>query len=182
MRKRDYYDVLGIPRLATSQVIRQAYRRLARQCSPDINVWDDRAGETFAEITEAYRVLTDPAARGLYDRLGHRAFETASEPSEAADLHGDDLHSPVELELEDALRGVLAVVDVTRQTPCPLCQATGGVEGRGATRCGDCGGRGFGTAAAGGRPGARCATCGGAGGRGPRPPPPGPGPRPRPRP
>src|SRR5215468_2984353 len=165
MRKRDYYDVLGIPRLATSQAIRQAYRRLARQCSPDINVWDDRAGETFAEITEAYRVLTDPAARGLYDRLGHRAFEVASEPPAAAELHGDDLHSPVELEFEDALRGVLAVVDVMRQTPCPLCRGTGGVEGRGATRCTDCGGRGVRTAAAAGRPAARCATCGGAGWR-----------------
>jgi len=70
MRKRDYYDVLGAPRHATVQAIRQAYRRLARQCSPDINVWDERAGEVFAEITEAYRILTEPGAQSQTARRG----------------------------------------------------------------------------------------------------------------
>jgi molecular chaperone DnaJ len=163
MRKRDYYDVLGVPRQATGQVIRQAYRRLARQCSPDINVWDDRAGEVFAEISEAYRVLAEPASRARYDRLGHRAFEAASEPAAALDLRGDDLHCPVEIEFEDALRGVSAVVDITGQAACPGCHGTGGGEGRGTTRCGECGGQGVQAIEPGGRGTIRCAACGGAG-------------------
>jgi molecular chaperone DnaJ len=169
MRKRDYYDVLGVPREATGQVIRQAYRRLARQCSPDINVWDDRAGEVFAEISEAYRVLAEPASRALYDRLGHRAFDAASEPVTARDVRGDDVHCPVEIDFEDALRGVSAVVDVTGQAPCPGCHGTGGGEGRGMTRCGECGGQAARFIEPSGHSTIRCAACGGAGWQAPEP-------------
>jgi molecular chaperone DnaJ len=169
MRKRDYYDILGVPRQATGQAIRQAYRRLARQCSPDINVWDDRAGELFAEISEAYRVLAEPAARARYDRLGHRAFGSAGEPAAAPDARGDDLHGSVEIELEDAVRGVSAVVDVVRQAPCPACHGTGGVEGRETSRCPACDGPGVRIDERGGHSTTRCPACDGAGWRAPAP-------------
>ena len=62
--RRDYYAVLGITATAAPREVRQAYRRLARQYSPDVNFWDERARALFDEIAEAYRVLIDPAARG----------------------------------------------------------------------------------------------------------------------
>ena len=73
--RRDYYAVLGIAATAAPREIRQAYRRLARQYSPDVNFWDTAAGALFEEIAEAYRVLNDPDARSLYDLLARRARE-----------------------------------------------------------------------------------------------------------
>jgi molecular chaperone DnaJ len=169
MGKRDYYHVLGVSRQATGAEIRRAYRRLARQYSPDINVWDVRAAEVFPEIAEAYRVLVDPAARAVYDRLGHRAFEPAGDGTPEV-ARGEDLHSPIEIEFEEALRGVAAVLDVTRQEPCPPCQATGDAGDRGLTGCPECAGRPVRILSAHGVPTiVRCQTCGGTGWRAPEP-------------
>jgi curved DNA-binding protein len=66
---RDYYDVLGVPRDASTDDIRAAYRRLARKYHPDVNK-DEDAGERFAEASEAHEVLRDPEKRVRYDRLG----------------------------------------------------------------------------------------------------------------
>src|SRR3970282_246014 len=68
--RRDYYAVLGIAATAPPREIRQAYRRLARQYSPDVNFWDAAARGLFEEIDSAYRVLSDPDARAHYDRVG----------------------------------------------------------------------------------------------------------------
>jgi molecular chaperone DnaJ len=169
MRKRDYYELLGVPRHATVQAIRQAYRRLARQCSPDINVWDQRAEGLFTELTEAYRILNDPGARAAYDRLGHRAFEPAAETPDAA-ARGEDVHYPIEIEFDDALRGITAVLELARHEPCRICQGTGGIDGRPPTRCPECGGRPVRIVAPSGlRSVVRCDACGGAGWRMPAP-------------
>lgn len=66
---RDYYDVLGVSRNASSEELQQAFRRLARQNHPDVNR-DPGAEERFKEINEAYSVLSDPNTRKKYDRFG----------------------------------------------------------------------------------------------------------------
>lgn len=141
MRKRDYYDVLGALHGAPASEIRKAYRRLARLYSPDINLWDDRARGLFEEIAEAYRVLGDPSARALYDRLGHKAFEPARDGPEILARRGEDVQYAIELELEQALRGVGTVIEVTRFERCEACAGTGGIEASQPERCRTCGGR-----------------------------------------
>ena len=66
---RDYYEALGVPRDASNEDIRQAYRKLARKYHPDVNKEPD-AEDRFKEISEAYEVLRDPEKRERYDRLG----------------------------------------------------------------------------------------------------------------
>src|SRR2546426_10899277 len=66
---RDYYEALGVPRDASEEDIRSAYRRQARKYHPDVNK-EPGAEDRFKEISEAYEVLRDPEKRQQYDRLG----------------------------------------------------------------------------------------------------------------
>jgi molecular chaperone DnaJ len=77
MAKRDYYEVLGVPRAATPDQIKQAYRRLARQYHPDVAKENPKvAEEKFKELSEAYEVLADEEKRRRYDQLGFPGVET----------------------------------------------------------------------------------------------------------
>lgn len=69
---RDYYEVLGVPRTATAEEIKRAYRQLARKHHPDLQPAAERtkAAERFKEINEAYEVLSNPDKRSKYDALG----------------------------------------------------------------------------------------------------------------
>ena len=68
--RRDYYDVLGVPRDASDADVKKAFRRLARELHPDVNPAPE-AGERFREAAEAYEVLSDADTRARYDRFGH---------------------------------------------------------------------------------------------------------------
>jgi molecular chaperone DnaJ len=71
MKKRDYYEVLGVPKGAPEADIKKAYRRLARKLHPDVNPGDKGAQKKFQEVQEAYDVLKDDEKRRAYDRFGH---------------------------------------------------------------------------------------------------------------
>jgi molecular chaperone DnaJ len=133
--RRDYYAVLGITATAAPREVRQAYRRLARQYSPDVNFWDERARVLFDEIAEAYRVLSDPAARDIYDRHGGTGATALG-----AGRRGDDVHVVVDLSFAEAARGAKRTVSVVRFSPCDRCAARGRAA-PGAV-CSACGGRG----------------------------------------
>jgi molecular chaperone DnaJ len=70
MADRDYYEILGVPRSATKDEIKKAYRKLAIQFHPDKNRGDKESEEKFKEATEAYEVLSDDKKRPLYDQYG----------------------------------------------------------------------------------------------------------------
>ena len=80
MAKRDFYDVLGVPRGATADQIKKAYRQLARKYHPDTAGADPAAAESFKEVQEAYESLSDPQKRQDYDRFGHAASHMGGGP------------------------------------------------------------------------------------------------------
>jgi DnaJ-class molecular chaperone len=71
MAKRDYYDILGIPKTASADEIKRAHRKLVRQYHPDVNKNNKGAEEKFKEVQEAYDVLSDEQKRKNYDQFGH---------------------------------------------------------------------------------------------------------------
>ncbi len=87
---RDHYDTLGVPRTASEDDIRRAYRKLARENHPDVNK-DPGAEQRFKDVSEAYEVLRDPDRRATYDRGGARGGGQgfASADVDIGDLFGD---------------------------------------------------------------------------------------------
>ena len=84
MKKRDYYDALGIARGASDAEVKRAYRRLARKLHPDVNPGDKTAQKRFQEVQEAYDVLKDAEKRRAYDRFGHAASSPGFDPAAAS--------------------------------------------------------------------------------------------------
>lgn len=80
---KDYYAILGVPRNASEEEIKKAFRKLARQYHPDVAKDKKSAEEKFKDINEAYEVLGDPANRQKYDRLGMDWERTAAAPGSA---------------------------------------------------------------------------------------------------
>ncbi len=75
MAKRDYYEVLGVPRGASADEIKKAYRSKAKQLHPDRNKDCKLSEAAFKEVNEAYDCLKDDQKKAAYDRFGHAAFE-----------------------------------------------------------------------------------------------------------
>jgi len=169
--KRDYYEVLGLPREASEAEIKKAYRRLARDHHPDANPDDSGAEERFKELTEAYEVLSNPESRRAYDTYGHQIPRAGAGTRGAADpfggfqdifetFFGDRFGGPsggsffggsrapnrgsdTEVEVEVALRE--AASDVEREVKVQTVKegsVCGGVGGTSTRQCGTCGGMG----------------------------------------
>ncbi len=167
MSDRDYYEVLGVPKNATADELKSAFRRLARQYHPDVNKSPD-AEERFKELNEAYAVLSDEEKRAAYDRYG---FAGVRGPSGApdfgvdftnfADIFGDlfgfgrqqtrqrnaprrgsDLQHRIDLSFEEAVFGVDREIEITRDEICGTCHGSGAEPGTSPVRCSTCNGTG----------------------------------------
>ncbi len=167
MAKRDYYEVLGLSKVASADEIKAAFRKLARQYHPDVNK-DADAEEKFKEINEAYGVLSDPDKRARYDRFGHSGlgdlggmpdfatmdfgdiFEeilggfgfSTGRQSRRSPRRGRDLQMAVALTFEEAVFGVEKEIEFQREETCSTCNGTGAEPGTSPTRCATCGGQG----------------------------------------
>ena len=153
----EYYALLGVPRTATEEQIRSAYRKLARQYHPDVNA-DPAAAEQFKRITEAYEVLSDKERRQRYDMFGTGQgglgdfgigdlFETffgsefrRREPR--GPMRGADLRMEIEIDLLDAVKGGERTIRVPRLETCERCEGSGAEPGSQVSTCDTCGGRG----------------------------------------
>jgi molecular chaperone DnaJ len=169
--KRDYYEVLGVGRDASSEDIKRAYRRLALRFHPDRNPNDAEAEQRFKEAAEAYEVLSDPDKRTRYDRYGHAGlsgtgfheFTSAEDVFEAfsdifgggmfGDLFGGrrtrrgprpgrDMRVHLELDLLEAAKGVRREFEIRRLEMCAQCSGTGAKRGTKPITCSYCSGRG----------------------------------------
>jgi DnaJ-class molecular chaperone len=85
MAKRDYYDILGVPRGASADEIKKAHRKLVRKYHPDVNKNNKEAEEKFKEAQEAYDVLSDETKRRNYDQFGHAGVGMGGAPGGAGD-------------------------------------------------------------------------------------------------
>jgi DnaJ-class molecular chaperone len=89
--KRDYYEILGVPRTANEKELKAAYRKLARKYHPDVNPGDKAAEASFKEVSEAFGVLSDPEKRAKYDQVGPEAFGAGFDPRQGVNINFEDL-------------------------------------------------------------------------------------------
>ena len=171
MNGRNPYEVLGVPKNASDDDIKKAYRALAREYHPDRNPGDNGAEDRFKEVQGAYDVLKDPEKRRAYDTFGEagaRGFPGGADMggmrfeefdlSNLGDLlggmfggrrgagrqpvRGNDLEAHVRISFEDSLEGVQVRVPVEVDTACSVCHGTGAEPGTAPVTCPQCGGRG----------------------------------------
>lgn len=94
MSKKDYYEILGVPKNATQDQIKAAYRKLALKYHPDRNPGNKEAEEKFKEAAEAYEVISNPEKRQQYDQFGHAASSMGGFGSQGMSM--DDIFSNFE--------------------------------------------------------------------------------------
>jgi molecular chaperone DnaJ len=171
MAKRDYYKVLDLPRTATEADIKKAYRRLAMKYHPDRNPGDKEAEENFKEAKEAYEVLCEADKRAIYDQHGHAGIDASRHGGRGGSAGGDafgemfgemfgdifggarrgggrqvfrgaDLKYELELDLNQAVFGHSAEIDVTKLAECDTCGGSGAAKGSTPVTCETCNGVG----------------------------------------
>ena len=169
MAKRDCYDVLGVPRSASKDDIKKAYRKLALKYHPDKTKGDKASEEKFKEASEAYHILSDEKRKANYDQFGHAAFEGGGAVKalvvlthhlfqiflrifsvilvevvlvEGSSNRGNDLRYDVSINLEEAYKGIQKNVKYTTYKTCSSCSGSGAAKGSKPVRCDYCSGRG----------------------------------------
>ena len=167
--KRDYYEVLGVPRDASDEEIKRSYRRAAQRHHPDIDS-SDGAEQRFKELNEAYRVLSDRQRRTAYDMFGHAGVDGAStgagggfgggfgpfgdifdaffggSPAGARGrrrvVAGADLRYDLTIEFAEAMAGVTREINFPTLVQCSTCEGTGAEPGSQPEKCPECNGTG----------------------------------------
>jgi molecular chaperone DnaJ len=162
---KDYYNILGVPRGASEEQIKKAYRKLAMDYHPDRNR-SPEATEKFKEINEAYEVLSDSQKRAYYDRygrvpgngdsIGFDTFEfgglgdifeaffggAASTTHRRSPHKGKDIGTTVNLTFEEAFYGANKEVEISRIELCSVCKGIGCKPGTNPEKCPECNGTG----------------------------------------
>jgi molecular chaperone DnaJ len=163
---KDPYKALGVPKNASDEEIKKAYRKLARENHPDRNPGDSAAEERFKDIQGAYDILSDAEKRKAYDSgggiFGGGGFDPGAFRGNfggfgdiLSDLFGGggaagpgrpergrDLETDVHVSFEQAMEGAQVPVAVPLSAPCPTCHGTGAKPGTSPTVCSRCQGRG----------------------------------------
>ena len=171
MAKKDCYELLGVPKNASADDLKKAYRKLAMQYHPDRNPGDHAAEQKFKELSEAYDILKDEQKRAAYDRFGHAAFENGGRGGpggdnfgfaagfadifdemfgefmggrrgQGANARGSDLRYNLEITLEEAFKGRQTTVRVPTMSPCEQCGGSGAEAGSKPVSCPTCYGNG----------------------------------------
>ena len=172
MAKRDFYEILGVPKNASDEEIKKSYRKLAMKFHPDRNQGEaaKEAEVKFKEAKEAYEMLSDPQKRAAYDQHGHAGVDPNMRGpggegmggfAEAfGDIFGEmfgqqqrgrggrqvfrggDLSYGMEVTLEEAAKGKEAQIRIPTHENCEVCSGTGAKPGTQAKTCGTCGGAG----------------------------------------
>ena len=169
--KRDYYEVLGVGKTASTEEIKKAYRKLAVKHHPDKTQGDKASEEKFKEASEAYQVLSNDDTRARYDQYGHAGLGGAGGfdgytdfSSFAEEIFGDifgsffgtssrtrggrrstagrDLREVLEITLEEAAFGTEKEITVSRPCSCEGCDGSGARKGTSKSSCRQCGGAG----------------------------------------
>ena len=167
---KNYYEILGVSKDASSEDIKKAYRKLARQYHPDLHPGDQAAAEKFKEINEANEVLSDEKKRKNYDTFGDAngnpgagfggGFSGFQDFSGFGDIFGDifggfggrsrtqtktkgqDITVELTLSFLDAAKGCRRDISYTRNEPCKTCSGTGAKNGTAYKTCPKCNGTG----------------------------------------
>ncbi len=166
MAKRDYYEVLGVNRVAPEEDLKKAYRRLAMKWHPDRNPDNPKAEEHFKEAKEAYEVLCEPQKRAAYDQFGHAGVNPqaggggpgagfgdifsdifgeifgGARGGRSTVFRGADLRYNLELSLEQAAHGFETRIRIPSATACEACKGSGAKPGTQASSCPTCRGAG----------------------------------------
>jgi molecular chaperone DnaJ len=167
--KRDYYEVLGVPRDASDEEIKRAFRKAAQRHHPDVDT-SDGAEVRFKELNEAYRILSDRQRRTAYDMFGHAGVDGASgggfegfgggfgpfgdifdaffggSPAGTRQrrrvVAGADLRYDLTIDFAEAVAAVTKEVTFPTLVTCEVCDGSGAEPGSEPERCPDCNGTG----------------------------------------